>query len=99
MSGEGAKPIQPSAPLPDDSSEDEEISEQLKTTEAERRGTIPRSPYADAIALLAQRAQTNPTVPRGKGPKPTKQPKTGDQGQCSSDTKPKLRLKRRDKKV
>ena len=37
----------------------------LKTTEEERRGTIPGSTCATASVLAGTRAQANPTVERG----------------------------------
>ena len=51
--------------LLDDSSDEEPIDPTLKTTEEERRGTIPGSTSATASALAGARAQANPTVERG----------------------------------
>ena len=52
-------------PLSDDPSTDEDQEPPVKTTEEEKRGTIPASEQASAAALAGQRAQANPTVPRG----------------------------------
>ena len=57
-------PSAPPAELSDDSSEDSP-DESLQTTDAERRGTIPASPQATAMAMAGARAQANPTVERG----------------------------------
>ena len=57
-------PSAPPAELSDDSSI-ESIDESLKITDAERRGTIPASPQATAMAMAGARAQANPTVERG----------------------------------
>ena len=51
--------------LLDDSSDEEVPDRTLKTTEEERRGTIPGSMCATASALVGARAQANPTVERG----------------------------------
>ena len=51
--------------LLDDSSDNESIDSELKTTEEEHRGTIPGSTIAMASALAGARAQGNPTVERG----------------------------------
>ena len=55
-------------PLPDDTSSDEEpIAENLKVMEEEKRGTIPGSTTATAMALMCTHHTTvNPTVKRGK---------------------------------
>ena len=57
-------PSAPPAELSDDSSV-ESIDEELKISDAERRGTIPASPQATAMAMAGARAQANPTVERG----------------------------------
>ena len=49
----------------DDSSSEESIDDSLKATEEEKRGTIPGSTVATAMALAGTRAQSNPTVERG----------------------------------
>ena len=49
---------------PPDSSTDEEIEQHLKTSEAEKRGTLPESSQATAVALGFTRAQANPIVRR-----------------------------------
>ena len=49
---------------PPDSSTDEEIEQHLKTSEAEKRGTLPESSQATAAALGFTRAQANPIVRR-----------------------------------
>ena len=50
-------------PLPDDSSSEEDLERQtLRLTEEEKRGTIPGSTEATAMALALQRAQANPVV-------------------------------------
>lgn len=61
--------------LLDDSSEEEVPDTTLKTTEEERRGTIPGSVCATASALAGARAQANPTVERGP-PRRRKKSKT-----------------------
>ena len=53
------------APIPDDSSTDEEVPQYLKTTQEEIEGTIPPSTIADAICRATATAQGNPTVERG----------------------------------
>ena len=59
--------------LTDDSSSDEEVPPQLKTTIEEREyGTIPGSREATIAALSHSRAQANPVVPRG----PIRAPRT-----------------------
>ena len=57
-------PSAPPAELSDDSSV-ESTEESLRTTHAERAGTIPASPQATAMAMVGARAQANPTVERG----------------------------------
>ena len=57
-------PSAPPAELSDDSSV-ESTEEPLRTTDAERAGTIPASPQATAMAMAGARAQANPTVERG----------------------------------
>ena len=57
-------PSAPPAELSDNSSV-ESIQESLRTTDAERAGTIPASPQATAMAMAGARAQANPTVERG----------------------------------
>ena len=57
-------PSAPPAELSDDSSI-ESAEESLRTTDAERAGTIPASPQATAMAMAGARAQANPTVERG----------------------------------
>ena len=57
-------PSAPPAELSDDSSV-ESVEEPLRTTDAERAGTIPASPQATAMAMAGARAQANPTVERG----------------------------------
>ena len=47
-----------------DSSTDEEVEQHLKKSEAEKRGTLPESPQATAVALGFTRAQANPIVRR-----------------------------------
>ena len=49
----------------DDSSSDEHTDTSLQVTEEERRGTIPGSTVATAMALVGARAQSNPVVERG----------------------------------
>ena len=49
---------------PPDSSTDEEVEQHLKTSEAEKQGTLPQSPQATAVALGFTRAQANPIVRR-----------------------------------
>ena len=61
--------------LLDDSSDDEIVDKTLKTTEEERRGTIPGSVSATASALAGARAQANPIVERGP-PRRRKKSKT-----------------------
>ena len=67
-------------PMSDDDSESEK-DETLKSTEEEKRGTVPQSPYATAAALLRATAQANPTVERRTttpvGPRPKKETQTG----------------------
>ena len=64
-----------------DDESDSDRDEALKTTEEERRGTVPQSPYATAAALLRATAQVNPTVERRTttpvGPKTEKEKQTG----------------------
>ena len=68
-------------PLPDDSSSDEDIERQrLCLTEEEKRGTIPGSTVATAMALATARAQANPTVERSK-PRKVKKRKPAEQVQ------------------
>ena len=57
-------PTAPPAELSDDSSVESQ-EESLRTTDAERAGTIPASPQATAMAMAGARAQANPTVERG----------------------------------
>ena len=57
-------PSAPPAELSDDSSV-ESVEEPLRTTDAERAGTIPANPFATAMAMAGARAQANPTVERG----------------------------------
>ena len=54
-------------PLVDDmSSEEETVNPELRTTEEERRGTIPGLVQAMAMALMySDHAQANPTIERG----------------------------------
>ena len=52
--------------LSDDTDSDSSIDESLKTTEAEKRGTIPFSENATLVCLAAVRAQSNGVVERGK---------------------------------
>ena len=60
-------------PLVDDSSsEEDEQHNELRTTEEERRGTIPGSTVATAMALACSRATANPTVERGPPKKTSK---------------------------
>ena len=67
-------------PMSDDDTESE-TDDTLKTTEEEKRGTVPQSPYATAAALLRTTAQANPTVERGTttpvNPKPKSNTPTG----------------------
>ena len=57
-------PSAPPAELSNDSSI-ESAEESLRTTDAERAGTVPASPQATAMAMAGTRAQANPTVERG----------------------------------
>ena len=57
-------PSAPPAEISDDSSV-ESLEESLRTTDAERAGTIPASPQATAMAMAGARPQANPTVERG----------------------------------
>ena len=69
MSNEGNKDdnnsTQADPLLSDDSSSEASIDDSLKVSEEEKRGTIPGSTTATAMALAGTRAQTNPTVERG----------------------------------
>ena len=57
---------QPPPSMSDDSTDDEQVPARLKTTEEEKRGTIPGSAEATAAALAGSRAQGNPSVGRSK---------------------------------
>lgn len=72
MTGRESKKNNVYPPLPDDSSEDEEVPVRFRTTEEERDGTIPGSREATIAALAQQRAQGNPVVRRATqtSPKP-----------------------------
>ena len=61
--------------LLDNSSSEESIDNTLNVTEEEKRGTIPGSTVATAMALAGARAQSNPIVERGPLRRRTK-PKT-----------------------
>ena len=53
--------------LPDDTSSEEDPDRQdLKVTEEEKRGMIPKSTEATAMALAASHAQANPVVERSR---------------------------------
>ena len=56
---------QPDPPPVSDDSTDDEVPQRLKTTEEEKRGTIPGSAQASAAALAHMHAQANPSVGRG----------------------------------
>ena len=51
--------------IADDSSSEESSNNTLNVTEEEKRGTVPGSTVATAMALAGTRAQRNPTVERG----------------------------------
>ena len=57
------------------SSEEEQRPTSLQVTEEERRGTIPGSTQATAMALTFSRAQANPVVERSR-PRKTKKKNT-----------------------
>ena len=57
-------------------SEDEERDSALKLTEEERRGTVPGSTQATAMALTFTQAQANPVVERGQPRKVKKKSKS-----------------------
>ena len=58
----------------DDLSSEESSDNTLNVTEEEKRGTVPGSTVATAMALAGARAQGNPTVERGP-PHKRKRPK------------------------
>ena len=58
------------------SSEEDEEQRSLPVTEEERRGTIPGSTQATAMALTLSRAQANPAVERSKPRKIKKEKKS-----------------------
>ena len=60
--------------IADDSSSEESSDNTLNVTEEEKRGTVPGSTVATAMALAGARAQGNPTVERGP-PRKRKRPK------------------------
>ena len=67
--------------LPDDSSSEEDPERQtLHVTEEEKRGIIPKSTEATAMALAATHAQANPVVERSR-PCHVKKTKTSKQVQ------------------
>ena len=53
--------------MSDDTTSEEEntMMAELKLTEEEKRGTVPYSPQATAVALTLTKATVNPTVTRG----------------------------------
>ena len=63
MTAPSRQPRTNTSTLSDDPSSDEDTECQaLRLTEEERRGTIPRSTEATAMALAGSRAQANPVV-------------------------------------
>ena len=73
-------------------SEEDEVQTPLRVTEEERRGTIPGSTQATAMALTFSRAQANPVVERSK-PRKTKKKNTSNtstkQASTQTDQTPK----------
>ena len=65
-------------PMSDDDTESE-TDDTLKTTEEEKWGTVPQSPYATAAALLCTTSQANPTVERRTTTPVSPKPKTNTQ--------------------
>ena len=71
----------------DPSTSEDEVQTPLRVTEEERRGTIPGSTQATAMALTFSRAQANPVVERSK-PRKTKKknPSNTSTKQASTQT-------------
>ena len=65
-------PSAPPAELSDDSSV-ESVEESLRTTDAERAGTIPANPFATAMAMAGARAQAKPYGRARSSPKKKRQ--------------------------
>ena len=72
--------------LSDDSTSEDESDLTLATTEEERRGTIPGSNEATAIALAGQRAVANPVVERSNPQKVKRNTSQTPIGHASTQT-------------
>ena len=72
--------------LPDDLTWEKEPDPTLTTTEEERRGTIPGSNEATAMALAGQQATANPVVERSKPRKVKKTAPSTSKGHTSTQT-------------
>ena len=74
--------------LPDNSTSEKEPDPTYAITEEERRGTIPGSNEATAMALAGQRAIANPVVEQSKPRKVKKIATSMPKGHASTQTEP-----------
>ena len=80
--------MQSNPTLSDDSTSEEELDLTYTITEEERRGIIPGSNEATAMALAGQRAIANPVVERSKPHKVKKTASSTPKGHASTQTEP-----------
>ena len=80
--------LQSNPTLSDDLTSEEEPDPILTITEEERRGTIPGSNVATAMALAGQRAIANPVVEQSKPCKVKKITSSTPKGHASTQTEP-----------
>ena len=80
--------LQSNPTLSDNSTSEEQPDPTLAITEEERRGTIPGSNQATAMALAGQRAIANPVVKQSKPHEVKKIASSTPKGHMSTQTEP-----------